>query len=102
MKLFLWAVALVLLCAAPPVFANEEPPLVLQNYVNALPEHMAGQEITCSGTKHHKVPCRIFLDKERKLVYFCLYDGKGDITHVIVIGEDKKEIPIWTRSDQTI
>jgi len=95
MKLLLYSIALVLLCAVFPALA-EKPPQALLREINRYPVAHNGTCKRASDT----LDCMIFRNKKDNLVYVVLFDDDLEITHIIKAYSDMTEELLFCRSDQ--
>lgn len=90
---FIWAVALVILCAVPAIVLADTPP-------KALLQHISSQQLVHSkqcnveflGLKN--VECMLYYDNSKDTLWLVLYDKKLNITH-IGVNQQGKESLVW-------
>lgn len=100
-----WAIVLVALCLIPVLALADKPPQALFQAVTTTSQLVHRGECNIKSMNKEDVPCLIFYDAERDIVWLVLFDKNKDgvlaETHVIAI-KDKKETVIWCRDNVCI
>jgi len=102
MKLLLAAIALVLLCAAWPVFGQNKkyPPREIVQFVVQFPAF----EATCTVTplKLVDAKCLVFFDEPNKVAYCALLDTTNLAFAIVVKKDGMEDFVLWKREELTI
>ena len=99
LRLFCWALFIVLLLAAQAVFARDMPPMQLRQYIAQFPVVYVG-ECQIQKLTLPEMPCAVYFDQERDLRYVVLSADPPYVTHIYAVDKEGVPYTIWIRSDK--
>ena len=91
MRLFCWALVLVFICAFPALAQPDQPPKELAAYVQ---QYQLVHRGRCDFQTLAGVPCLIYVDGGRDIIYLILFSEKLEVTHIAAVKGDEEHI-IW-------
>lgn len=101
LRLFCWALFIVLLIAAQAVFAREVPPMALRQYVAQFPVVYVG-ECQVEKLKYLSLPCKIYYDEARDLRYVTLAVNGKNVSHIIAVDKEGDAWVLWVSPDDVL